>query len=89
MTMNITTIQRAIDKHAAISGPVTFTVGERDGDGFSLIASYDQALMLDDDPWTKFGGDLILADIGADRYDGGMDAADQHGEVQQWAIIRP
>jgi len=86
--MNITTIQSAIDKHAAISGPVKFTVGERDGDGFSLIASYAESLMLDDEPWTEFGGDLILADIGVDRCDGGMDAADQHGVVQQWVIIR-
>jgi len=87
--MNINTIRRAIDKHAAISGPVTFTAEERDGDGFSLVASYDEALMLDDEPWTEFGGDMILSDIGADRCDGGMDAADQYGEIQQWAIIRP
>ena len=86
--MDITTIQRAIDEHAAISGPVTFTVGAREGGGFSLVATYEESLMLDDEPWTEFGGDLILADIGVDRCDGGMDAADQYGDIQQWVIIR-
>ena len=88
-------LQAALDAYTGDSGPVTWSVESREDGGASLVATYSEDLVLEDEPWTQFGGDEILAAAGFDRCDGGMDTyqddtcQDGNGEniVCQWAIV--
>lgn len=83
-------LQAALDAYKGDSGPITWSIESREDNGASLVATYSEDLVLEDEPWTQFGGDEILAAAGFDRCDGGMDNyQDKYGEnlVCQWAIV--
>ena len=84
-------LQDAIASYTGNTGPVKWSVSEIDGGcGASLIATYGAKHAFEDEPWTQFGGDAILAAVGADRTDGGMDRYQICGcdMVDQWVHVQ-
>lgn len=88
-------LQAVLAAHIGETGPVAWSVEEREDGGASLVATYEESATheghpLDDEPWKIFGGDAIIKAAGLDYCDGGMDAYQDNGEnwVCQWAIIK-
>lgn len=82
-------LESAIAAYDGDTGPVIWTVSERGEDSASLVATYSEDIVLEDEPWTQFGGDAILQAAGFDSWDSGMDNyQDRHGTklVCQWAV---
>lgn len=82
-------LESAIAAYDGDTGPVIWTVNEWGEDSASLVATYSEDIVLEDEPWTQFGGNAMLQAAGVDRWYGGMDNyQDRHGTklVCQWAV---